>query len=262
MRVSELVAVQDKYKAVVSWTSKNPGGQGIDYFVVKLGNEMKNVSNVASETRFVNVSLAPVYGVSVQAFSQVGKSVETIVRMRLRIPEQERNSIPYAVMAAFGLLVLCVVLMVAKRAHQLMAAVADADKAAADASDFEMALLKDLDDVNMLLDYENMIVSDVFLGHGHFGVVRKGVLKTDGGECPVAVKSLRDRPSGNDLKEFLDEILLMQKVGKHPNIVSMIGYCLDANKRCMLVVEYCPLGDLQTYLRKVRIITCAKFPPP
>lgn len=116
------------------------------------------------------------------------------------------------------------------------------------------AVLKGLGEANMLLDRGSVFVSDVCLGRGHFGVVRKGALRAAGAvaDRPVAVKSLRDRPTGRDLEEFLGEILLMQKVGKHTNIVSMIGCCLNAHGQCMLVVEYCSLGDLQTYLRKVR----------
>jgi len=158
--------------------------------------------------------------------------------------------------ALFASLALCAALAVGQVLHRRAAAGSDTggDKGGASAEGYDLAVLKVLDDVDVLLDDDAVTVSDVFLGHGHFGVVKKGALKmADGRVCSVAVKSLRDRPSGRDLDEFLREILLMQKVGKHPNIVSMIGCCLDANKRCMLVVEYCPLGDLQTYLRKVRL---------
>lgn len=42
----------------------------------------------------------------------------------------------------------------------------------------------------------------------------------------------------------------MLNIGTHKNIVSIIGTGFEENVP-LLVVEYCPLGDLQAYLRKV-----------
>lgn len=54
----------------------------------------------------------------------------------------------------------------------------------------------------------------------------------------------------DDINNFYQEIQIMKSAGKHPNIVSLIGYCTIYNKP-LLIVEYCCNGDLQTYLRKV-----------
>lgn len=43
----------------------------------------------------------------------------------------------------------------------------------------------------------------------------------------------------------------MENVGIHKNIVSIIGSSYDGD-RPLLIVEYCPFGDLHAYLRKVR----------
>ncbi|XP_026819094.1 tyrosine-protein kinase receptor torso-like [Rhopalosiphum maidis] len=276
---------EGRYDVRVHWKSPNTDGRGVDYFVVKLDKEAKKVSgkdyvaaleqqsnedeakNGSSSgaevyvTSFENVSLSDRYFASVQAFSQFGNSSETIVERKPRADNaatelHQSHYPPWMTVTLFASLALCAALAVGQVLHRRAAAGSDtgADKGGASAEGYDLAVLKVLDDVDVLLDDDVVTVSDVFLGHGHFGVVKKGALKmADGRVCSVAVKSLRDRPSGRDLDEFLREILLMQKVGKHPNIVSMIGCCLDANKRCMLVVEYCPLGDLQTYLRKVSI---------
>lgn len=249
----------DVYDMTVSWKSPNASSQGVQYFTVKVLEESKNVSVVEGpQAYFCNVPLRDAidFLVSVQAFSRARNSTETIQKfVKQELLEVIRNSYPWwttAVLTA-SLAFCAAALAVAKHAYlrRTSSAAEYVDRAAVDGC--YARLLEDLrKDVHAWLDAEDVTVSDELLGRGHFGVVRKGALSTAGTEYTVAVKSLRDRPSGRDLEAFLGEILLMQKVGKHPNIVSMIGCCLDANKRCMLVVEYCPLGDLQTFLKKVR----------
>jgi len=264
------------YNAQVRWKSLNTDGRGVDYFTIKLDNEVKNVSgkhyitaaDASGVTEYVasfdNVPLADDRClVSVQASSRLGQSREFLAwlqRNRNETVAMEPRHLFYypswMTVTLFGLMGFCAALAVGRSLHRRATVGSDrGSKGCASVDGYDMVMLKGLDDVDVLLDDNAVTVSDVFLGHGHFGVVRKGTLKTaDGRVCSVAIKSLRDRPSGRDRDEFLREILLMQKVGKHPNIVSMIGCCLDANRRCMLVVEYCPLGDLQTYLRKVRLL--------
>lgn len=45
----------------------------------------------------------------------------------------------------------------------------------------------------------------------------------------------------------------MENIGIHKNIISIIGSVCDGNKP-LLIVEFCPQGDLHAYLRKVRDI--------
>lgn len=249
----------DVYDMTVSWESPNASSQGVQYFTVKVLEESKNVSaDEGPQAYFCDVPLrdAVDFLVSVQAFSLARNSTETIKKfVKQQLLEVSRYNYPWwttAVLTA-SLAFCAAALAVVKHAYRRrMSSAAEYDDRAA-ANDCYARLLEDLrEDVHAWLDAENVTVSDELLGRGHFGVVRKGALKTADGEYTVAVKSLRDRPSGRDMEAFLGEILLMQKVGKHPNIVSMVGCCLDANKRCMLIVEYCPLGDLQTFLKKVR----------
>ena len=66
-----------------------------------------------------------------------------------------------------------------------------------------------------------------------------------------------------DKKLFLGEIEMMKRLGKHRNVVSMIG-CWTFIEPIFLIVEYVPHGDLLTYLRKrrkslVRIAELDKF---
>ncbi|MCD9640564.1 hypothetical protein HAX54_025932 [Datura stramonium] len=70
------------------------------------------------------------------------------------------------------------------------------------------------------------------IGRGGFGIVYKGILKNG---TEVAVKTL-SAESRQGLREFLTEIETISDV-RHPNLVELIGYCLDGHNR-ILVYEY------------------------
>ncbi|KAF3670651.1 putative LRR receptor-like serine/threonine-protein kinase [Capsicum annuum] len=70
------------------------------------------------------------------------------------------------------------------------------------------------------------------IGRGGFGIVYKGTLKRG---IQVAVKTL-SAESRQGLREFLTEIETISDV-RHPNLVELVGYCLDGNNR-ILVYEY------------------------
>lgn len=61
------------------------------------------------------------------------------------------------------------------------------------------------------------------LGSGAFGSVFKGKVK--GASNPVAVKVSRANCSANILKSLLSEIKILIYVGKHANVISIIGAC-------------------------------------
>ena len=52
-------------------------------------------------------------------------------------------------------------------------------------------------------------------------------------------------------KEFMDEIELMKKVGKHRNVLSFFG-CWTTTKPILLMIEYIAHGDLLHWLRHKR----------
>lgn len=86
------------------------------------------------------------------------------------------------------------------------------------------------------------------IGEGEFGIVRRALLKHGSESKDVAVKMLRDKATNEDKRQLVKEIKVMKSVGFHMNIVSLIGYCSTS---MLLVVEYCSLGDLLNYLRKI-----------
>ncbi|XP_022932089.1 probable serine/threonine-protein kinase PBL23 [Cucurbita moschata] len=80
------------------------------------------------------------------------------------------------------------------------------------------------------------------LGEGGFGRVYKGLIDTT---RQVAVKQLD--PNGyQGNREFLVEVLMLSLL-RHPNLVNLVGYCVDAYQR-ILVYEYMPKGSLEDHL--------------
>jgi serine/threonine protein kinase len=52
-----------------------------------------------------------------------------------------------------------------------------------------------------------------------------------------------ERPTTDELEEFLSEIATMKKVGHHPNIVSLLG-CCTIKQPLIMIMEYVGSGDL------------------
>ncbi|KAF7850558.1 hypothetical protein BT93_L5309 [Corymbia citriodora subsp. variegata] len=94
--------------------------------------------------------------------------------------------------------------------------------------------------------------NDSLIGEGGFGYVYKGWIdvQTLGPARPgcgmvVAIKKLK--PEGfQGHKEWLAEVNYLGQL-HHPNLVKLIGYCLDGDNR-LLVYEYMPRGSLENHL--------------
>ncbi|KAG6540962.1 hypothetical protein Mapa_017632 [Marchantia paleacea] len=80
------------------------------------------------------------------------------------------------------------------------------------------------------------------IGKGGFGPVYHGKLP-DGEEVAVKVRAT-DSKQGAD--EFLNEVRLLSRL-HHRNLVSLVGYCLEAQQQILLYV-YMPQGTLQDHL--------------
>ncbi|CAH3115208.1 unnamed protein product, partial [Porites lobata] len=103
------------------------------------------------------------------------------------------------------------------------------------------------------------------VGEGAFGKVHKATLKDgmayfeDEREWPsrprkqkiIAVKELFENAKEEERREFMDEIELMKKVGKHQNVLSFFG-CWTTTKPILLMIEYIAHGDLLHWLRHKR----------
>ncbi|XP_055349575.1 fibroblast growth factor receptor-like [Paramacrobiotus metropolitanus] len=106
---------------------------------------------------------------------------------------------------------------------------------------------------------------DVCLGTGQYGTVYKGVLLDNKSRKAqlsrlsesrsVAVKMMREQhPDGHMHSGFLQEIGILMRVGRHVNIVNLEGLVLKG--KLLMIMEYCDLGSLESYLRKIRAEGC------
>jgi serine/threonine protein kinase len=50
----------------------------------------------------------------------------------------------------------------------------------------------------------------------------------------------------------LSAIAMMKRVGRHPNVVTMLG-CCTLKQPYYMIMEYVPCGDLLHYLRQLRV---------
>jgi serine/threonine-protein kinase PBS1 len=84
--------------------------------------------------------------------------------------------------------------------------------------------------------------SSNLVGEGGFGRVYRGRLDHVG---EVAVKKLR-RGGAQGSREFMVECTMLMLL-HHPNVVSLVGYCAQAQER-LLVYEFFPRGSLDAHL--------------
>ncbi|XP_075072415.1 fibroblast growth factor receptor 2 isoform X9 [Mixophyes fleayi] len=96
------------------------------------------------------------------------------------------------------------------------------------------------------------------LGEGCFGqVVMAEALGIDKDRpkesVTVAVKMLKDDATEKDLSDLASEMEMMKMIGKHKNIINLLGACTQGGT-LYVIVEYAAKGNLREYLRARRPI--------
>ncbi|XP_070128316.1 fibroblast growth factor receptor 2 isoform X29 [Equus przewalskii] len=94
------------------------------------------------------------------------------------------------------------------------------------------------------------------LGEGCFGQVvmaeAVGIDKEKPKEAvTVAVKMLKDDATEKDLSDLVSEMEMMKMIGKHKNIINLLGACTQDGP-LYVIVEYASKGNLREYLRARR----------
>jgi fibroblast growth factor receptor 2 len=67
----------------------------------------------------------------------------------------------------------------------------------------------------------------------------------------VAVKTLKDNATNLEFTNFIKELEIMKNVGRHENIISLLG-CCTKNGPIYAIVEYAKFGNLRNFLRSQR----------
>ncbi|XP_031562081.1 fibroblast growth factor receptor 2-like isoform X2 [Actinia tenebrosa] len=92
------------------------------------------------------------------------------------------------------------------------------------------------------------------LGEGAFGLVMKGEavgIPDQPSVQTVAVKMLKADATENELADLLSEMDTMKTIGKHNNIINLLGACTQYGP-LFVVVEFAPHGNLRQFLRERR----------
>ncbi|KAF6130065.1 fibroblast growth factor receptor 3 [Phyllostomus discolor] len=94
------------------------------------------------------------------------------------------------------------------------------------------------------------------LGEGCFGqVVMAEAIGIDKDRAAkpvtVAVKMLKDDATDKDLSDLVSEMEMMKMIGKHKNIINLLGACTQGGPLYVLV-EFAAKGNLREYLRARR----------
>ncbi|XP_055301547.1 uncharacterized protein LOC129568055 [Sitodiplosis mosellana] len=103
----------------------------------------------------------------------------------------------------------------------------------------------------------NKLILGKELGAGAFGIVRKataqGIMANEE-ETQVAVKMVKNISSNEVMRALISELKIMVHLGQHLNVVNLLGSVTQdiAKFELMVIVEYCPFGNLKSYLAKNR----------
>ncbi|XP_070540245.1 fibroblast growth factor receptor 4-like isoform X7 [Ptychodera flava] len=92
------------------------------------------------------------------------------------------------------------------------------------------------------------------LGEGAFGQVLKAQAKNIQGierSITVAVKMLKASATERELSDLVQEMNMMKSIGKHRNIINLLGCCTQDGP-LFVIVEYAPNGNLRDFLRAKR----------
>ncbi|XP_050465212.1 vascular endothelial growth factor receptor 1 isoform X2 [Cataglyphis hispanica] len=95
------------------------------------------------------------------------------------------------------------------------------------------------------------------LGSGAFGVVMKaeaqGICENES-VTTVAVKMVRRTTEPTYVRALASELKIMVHLGKHLNVVNLLGACTKniSKRELLVIVEYCRFGNLHNYLLRHR----------
>lgn len=106
---------------------------------------------------------------------------------------------------------------------------------------------------DVLVRFDQLKIDSKPVGEGAFGVVYQATYtRPHHGTEVVAVKTIKALHNENELKSFFEESDRMKSF-KHPNIVQLLGMCLDSPDGVpLMVLPFIANGNLKIYLQQSR----------
>lgn len=101
----------------------------------------------------------------------------------------------------------------------------------------------------------NKLTTGRELGEGEFGRVMMAEARDvdkPGIASIVAVKMLKEGHTDQDVQALVSEMEVMKMIGKHKNIINLLGCCTQGGP-LYVIVEYAHHGNLRDFLRRNRI---------
>ncbi|XP_061393003.1 fibroblast growth factor receptor homolog 1-like [Musca vetustissima] len=95
----------------------------------------------------------------------------------------------------------------------------------------------------------NTLILGATLGEGAFG----RVVMAEVNNSIVAVKMVKEGHTDDDIASLVREMEVMKIIGKHINIINLLG-CCSQNGPLYVIVEFAPHGNLKDFLNKNRPI--------
>lgn len=89
------------------------------------------------------------------------------------------------------------------------------------------------------------------IGHGWFGKVLLGEVNAGLSTTQVVVKELKASASVQDQMQFLEEVQPYRTL-QHPALLQCLAQCTEVTP-FLLVMEFCPMGDLKSYLHSCQV---------
>jgi len=96
---------------------------------------------------------------------------------------------------------------------------------------------------------EKDILIQHLIGEGAYG----SVYLAEFNGYPVACKVIKSELTQENARKILDELRMMRRL-KHPNVVLLMGACLNSKQQIMIVTEFAARGDLKRCLKDVTSI--------
>ncbi|XP_063921825.1 receptor-like tyrosine-protein kinase kin-16 isoform X2 [Zophobas morio] len=208
-----------------------------------IGNFRNNFSCRAESTRSFTAPMESQFSVSVIIFALIGVILILVVILKFQ------NMVKYKTK------VLNVIIPGRRRNHQDLVALRSEQLPMTTKFQYIPAEISEgvVDEYEFPSDW--IIIKEV-IGSGAFGQVYSakaiGIGSIDGFKM-VAVKTLGEGENitREAINDFIAEIEIFKTIGKHPNIVALLG-CCTVDTPYMMIMEFVPCGDLKKYLLELR----------